>query len=80
MAHEAEEYPAMNQSITDIRIVFLPTGQNVLTEVLRWPSGSDQGPSGSEAVGSKAVESSVGAVGRGPERGGSRNGEILQSL
>ena len=35
MAHEAEEYPAMNESTTDIRIVPLPTGQDVLTEVLR---------------------------------------------
>jgi hypothetical protein len=25
MAHEAEEYPAMNESTTDIRIVPLPT-------------------------------------------------------
>jgi putative transposase len=35
MAHEAEEYPAMNESTTDIRIVPLPAGQDVLTEVLR---------------------------------------------
>jgi transposase-like protein len=35
LAHEAEEYPAMNESTTDIRIVPLPTGQDVLTEVLR---------------------------------------------
>jgi putative transposase len=35
MAHEAEEYPAMNESTTDIRIVPLPTGQDVLTAVLR---------------------------------------------
>src|SRR3954468_21447841 len=35
MAHGAEEYPAMNESTTDIRIVPLPTGQDVLTEVLR---------------------------------------------
>src|SRR5437764_15147940 len=35
MAHEAEEYPAMSGSTTDIRIVPLPTGQDVLTEVLR---------------------------------------------
>jgi hypothetical protein len=27
LAHEAEEYPAMNESTTDIRIVPLPTGQ-----------------------------------------------------
>jgi hypothetical protein len=35
MAHEAEEYPAMSESTTDIRIVPLPSGQDVLTEVLR---------------------------------------------
>src|SRR6516165_6121078 len=35
LAHEAEEYPAVNESTTDIRIVPLPTGQDVLTEVLR---------------------------------------------
>src|SRR3954470_4869580 len=35
MAHEAEEYPAMQQSTTDIRIVPLPEGQDVLTEILR---------------------------------------------
>jgi putative transposase len=35
MAHEAEEDPAMSESTTDIRIVPLPTGQDVLTEVLR---------------------------------------------
>ena len=35
MAHEAEEYPAMSESTTDIRIVPLPTGQDVLTEILR---------------------------------------------
>jgi putative transposase len=35
LAHEAEEYPAMNESTTDIRIVPLPAGQDVLTEVLR---------------------------------------------
>src|SRR5512142_1729089 len=34
-AHEAEEYPAMSESTTDIRIVPTPTGQDVLTEVLR---------------------------------------------
>src|SRR5262249_56776719 len=33
--HEAEESPAMNESTTDIRIVPLPTGQDVLSEVLR---------------------------------------------
>ena len=35
MAHEAEEYPAMSESTTDIRIVPLPEGQDVLTEVIR---------------------------------------------
>jgi putative transposase len=34
-AHEAEEYPAMSQSTTEIRIVPLPTGQDVLTDLLR---------------------------------------------
>src|SRR5579875_1578504 len=34
-AHEAEEYPAMNESTIDIRIVPLPTGRDVLTGVLR---------------------------------------------
>jgi transposase-like protein len=35
LAHEAEEYPAMSESTTDIRIVPLPTGQDVLTDLLR---------------------------------------------
>src|SRR4051812_22104923 len=35
VAHEAEEYPAMTESTTDIRIVPLPNGQDVLTEVIR---------------------------------------------
>ena len=35
VAHEAEEYPAMSQSTTEIRIVPLPKGQDVLTEILR---------------------------------------------
>jgi putative transposase len=35
LAHEAEEYPAMSESITDIRIVPLPKGQDVLTDILR---------------------------------------------
>src|SRR5512147_3217761 len=35
MAHEAEEYPAMSESTTDIRIVPLPTGQDVLSDILR---------------------------------------------
>src|SRR3954471_14948336 len=35
MACEAEEYPAMSESTTDTRIVPLPTGQDVLTDLLR---------------------------------------------
>jgi hypothetical protein len=35
LAHEAEEHPAMNESTTDIRIVPLPTSQDVLTDLLR---------------------------------------------
>ena len=35
LAHEAEEYPAMSQSTTEIRIVPTPTGQDVLTDLLR---------------------------------------------
>src|SRR4051795_428298 len=35
LAHEAEEHPAMNQSTTEIRIVPLPKGQDVLTDLLR---------------------------------------------
>src|SRR3954449_9396021 len=35
LAHEAEEYPAMSQSTAEIRIVPLPKGQDVLTEILR---------------------------------------------
>jgi putative transposase len=35
LAHEAEEYPAMSESTTDIRIVPLPKGQDVLTDLLR---------------------------------------------
>src|SRR5512147_931484 len=35
MAHEAEEDPAMSESTTDIRIVPLPKGQDVLTDLLR---------------------------------------------
>jgi len=35
MAHEAEEYPAMSQSTTEIRIVPIPQGHDVLTEILR---------------------------------------------
>jgi putative transposase len=35
LAHEAEEDPAMSESTTDIRIVPLPEGQDVLTHILR---------------------------------------------
>src|SRR6516165_12236085 len=35
LAYEAEEYPAMNESTTDIRIVPLPQGQDVLTNILK---------------------------------------------
>jgi putative transposase len=35
LAHEAEEYPAMQQSTTEILIVPPPSGQDVLTEILR---------------------------------------------
>src|SRR3954449_292914 len=35
MAYEAEESPAMIESTTDIRIVPLPDGRDVLTEILR---------------------------------------------
>jgi putative transposase len=35
MAHEAEEYPAMTESTIETRIVPLPTGQDLLTEILR---------------------------------------------
>ncbi len=35
MAHEAEEDPAMNESTTDIRIVPLPEGRDILTELCR---------------------------------------------
>ena len=35
MAHEAEEYPAMSQSTTGIRIVPLAPSQDVLTDLLR---------------------------------------------
>jgi transposase-like protein len=52
MAYEAEEYPAMTESTTDIRIVPLPTGQDVLTEVLR---------DGARRVLAQAVEAEVAA-------------------
>jgi putative transposase len=35
LAHEAEEDPAMSESTTDLRIVPLPEGQDVLTHILR---------------------------------------------
>ena len=35
MDHEAEDYPAMNESTTDIPIVPPPEGRHVLTEALR---------------------------------------------
>src|SRR5690242_20276466 len=35
LAHGAEEYPAMNESTTDIRIVPLSPPQDVLTDILR---------------------------------------------
>src|SRR3954454_13744698 len=35
LAHEAAEHPAMSQSTTEIRIVPLPNGQDVLTDLLR---------------------------------------------
>jgi transposase-like protein len=52
MAHEAEEYPAMNESITDIRIMPLPNGQDALTEVLR---------NGARRMLAQAVETEVAA-------------------
>src|SRR3954454_24328900 len=52
LAHEAEEYPAMNQSTTEIRIVPLPKGQDVLTEILR---------DGARRMLAQAVESEVAA-------------------
>jgi transposase-like protein len=35
MAHEAKEYPAMTESTTEVRIVPLAEGQDVLTDLLR---------------------------------------------
>jgi transposase-like protein len=35
MAHEAEEYPAMSESTTEVRIVPLAEGRDVLTDLLR---------------------------------------------
>jgi hypothetical protein len=35
VAHEAEEYPAMTESTTEIRIGPLPETRDVLTEILR---------------------------------------------
>src|SRR3954453_17784809 len=51
-AHEAEEYPAMPQSTTDILIVPLPKGQDVLTEILR---------DGARRLLSEAIEAEVAA-------------------
>jgi putative transposase len=52
MAHEAQEYPAMSESTTDIRIVPLPQGQDVLTEILR---------DGARRMRAEAVEAEVAA-------------------
>jgi putative transposase len=52
MAHEAEEYPAMSESTTDIRIVPPPTGQDVLTDLLR---------DGARRLLAEAIEAEVGA-------------------
>src|SRR5215471_16551007 len=52
MAHEAEEYPAMSESTTGIDIVPLPTGQDVLTDILR---------SGAKRLLAEAVEAEVAA-------------------
>src|SRR3954449_10237652 len=52
LAHEAEEYPAMSQSTAEIRIVPLPKGQDVLTEILR---------DGARRMLSQAVEAEVAA-------------------
>src|SRR5262245_55926649 len=35
LAHQAEGYPAMSVSTTDVRIVPLPTSQDTLTDLLR---------------------------------------------
>jgi transposase-like protein len=50
LAHEAEEYPAMNESTIDIRIVPLLNGPDVLNEVLR---------EGARRLLSQAVEAEV---------------------
>src|SRR3954468_14957756 len=52
VAHEAEEYPAMIESTTDILIVPLPKGQDVLTEILR---------DGARRLLSEAIEAEVAA-------------------
>jgi putative transposase len=52
MAHEAEEYPAMNESTTDIRIVPTPTGRDILTAVLR---------DGARTMLARAIEAEVAA-------------------
>src|SRR5215469_364347 len=52
VAHKAEEYPAMSQSTTDIRIVPLPQSQDVLTDILR---------AGAQELLAKAIEAEVAA-------------------
>src|SRR3954447_26473347 len=52
VAHEAEEHPAMTESTTDIRIVPLPRGQDVLTDILR---------DGARRLPAQAVEAEVAA-------------------
>jgi hypothetical protein len=52
VAHNAEEYPAMTQSTTDIRIVPLPQSQDVLTDILR---------AGAQELLAKAIEAEVAA-------------------
>jgi hypothetical protein len=52
MAHEAEEYPAMSQSTSEIRIVPLAPGQDVLADLLR---------DGARRLRAQAVEAEVAA-------------------
>ena len=52
MDHEAEDYPAMNESTTDIPIVPPPEGRHVLTEALR---------DGARRMPAQAVEAEVAA-------------------
>jgi hypothetical protein len=42
LAHQAEEFPALSESTTYVRIGPLPTGQDVLTEAIEaeFPPGS----------------------------------------